>query len=91
MSLELTSAFLLLAVACLCAAWLLQSRGRTVALQAGTPDADEWRSAALRHFHEHRDLQTTVAQVLATSGAVSGQARTQLLVAIGAPRVDTLL
>jgi hypothetical protein len=91
MSLELTSAFLLLAVACLCAAWLIQARARTVTLPTSTPDAEEWRSAALRHFHEHRNLETTVVQVLATSGAVSGQARTQLLVALGAPRVDTLL
>ncbi|HWJ66998.1 MAG TPA: hypothetical protein VNT31_10000 [Nocardioides sp.] len=97
MPIELTAAVLLVALAFLCAGWVARSgdavpmpgMGPTIGdgVPAG-PAADEWRSAALRHFHEHQDLQRSVAQALATPGAVSGRARGELLVALGAPRVD---
>lgn len=88
MPFELTSAFLLLVLACFCAVSLT----RTVSAPAANVGADveEWRSAALEHFHQHKDLERTVAQVLATPGAVSGRARTELIAAVGL-RVDTFV
>lgn len=83
MSLELTTAALLTTVALLCATWLVRSR------PVGAADADEWRSAAMRHFQEHRDLEQVVADVLATPGAVRGPGRAELFVALGGTRVDT--
>ncbi|GAA1539745.1 hypothetical protein [Nocardioides humi] len=88
MPLELTAAALLLALALLCAGWLARSRGAADPMPGRGPDIEEWRSAALRHFQEHRDLERTVAAALATPGAVRGPARTELLVALGASRVD---
>ncbi|WP_182379166.1 hypothetical protein [Nocardioides sp. WS12] len=85
MPFELTSAFLLMVLACFCAVSLLRSGPR---VQAAGPDVEEWRSAALEHFHQHKDLERTVAQVLATPGAVSGRARSELVAAVGL-RVDT--
>jgi hypothetical protein len=84
MPMELTTAVLLVAFALLCAGWLVRSP-RTAS--AG-PDAAEWRGAALRHFSEHRDLQRSVAEALSTPGAVTGAARRDLMVALGAPQVD---
>ncbi|MCX6399676.1 MAG: hypothetical protein NTX33_07090 [Propionibacteriales bacterium] len=85
MPFELTSAFLLMVLACFCAVSL--TRGSAPAASVGA-DVEEWRSAALEHFHQHKDLERTVAQVLATPGAVSGRARTELIAAVGL-RVDT--
>ncbi|MBM0127982.1 hypothetical protein [Pimelobacter simplex] len=87
MSMELTTAALLMAFALLCAGWLARSRGAGSMPGMG-PDIEEWRSAALRHFQEHRDLERAVAEVLATPGAVRGPGRTELFVALGARRVD---
>lgn len=86
MPFELTSAFLLMVLACFCAVSLMRPGARTA--QTVGADVDEWRSAALEHFHQHKDLERTVAQVLATPGAVSGRARRELTAAVGL-RVDT--
>ncbi|KRC52683.1 MULTISPECIES: hypothetical protein [unclassified Nocardioides] len=90
MSIELTSAALLALVAFFCAAWVARSHDvvEVLPLAANVPSTDEWRSAALRHFHEHKDLQRSVAEALSTPGAVTGEARRELMVALGAPRVD---
>ncbi|MEV5003503.1 hypothetical protein [Nocardioides sp. LML1-1-1.1] len=90
MPIELTSAALLVAVAFLCVAFLARGREQVVVLPAAAPSADEWRSAALHHFHEHKDLRRSVAEALSTPGAVSGEARRELMVALGAPRVDVM-
>ncbi len=90
MPIELTSAALLAVVAFLCAALLVPGRERAVVLPAGAPSTEEWRSAALRHFHEHKDLQRSVAEALSTPGAVTGETRRDLMVALGAPRVDVM-
>ncbi|WP_435769956.1 hypothetical protein [Nocardioides sp. SYSU DS0651] len=89
MSLELTTALLLVGLAIVCWACVLPSRPEPLPVEAG-PDVDAWRSAALRHFQEHRELQSTVVEALSTPGAVSGEARRELLVALGAPRVDVV-
>lgn len=91
MSIELLAAALLVVVAFVCAGSL--ARGRDVialAAPAGPASADEWRSAALHHFHEHKDLRRSVAEALSTPGAVTGEARRELMVALGAPRVDVM-
>ena len=95
MSIELLAAALLVVVAFVCAGSL--ARGRDVialapvpAGAAGPASVDEWRSAALHHFHEHKDLRRSVAEVLSTPGAVTGEARRDLMVALGAPRVDVM-
>ncbi|HWJ08897.1 MAG TPA: hypothetical protein VNS46_05940 [Nocardioides sp.] len=94
MSIELLAAALLVVVAFVCAGSL--ARGRDVAAvlpSAAAPapaSADEWRSAALHHFHEHKDLRRSVAEALSTPGAVTGEARRELMVALGAPRVDVM-
>lgn len=95
MSIELLAAALLVVVAFVCAGSL--ARGRDVIELAPGPEApggaasaDEWRSAALRHFHEHKDLRRSVAEALSTPGAVTGEARRDLMVALGAPRVDVM-
>lgn len=95
MSIELLAAALLVVVAFVCAGSL--ARGRDV-IELAAPDApaapasaDEWRSAALHHFHEHKDLRRSVAEVLSTPGAVTGEARRDLMVALGAPRVDVMV
>ncbi|TQK72989.1 MULTISPECIES: hypothetical protein [unclassified Nocardioides] len=88
MSMELTTAALLMAFALLCAGWLARSRGAAASMPGMGPDIEEWRSAAMRHFQEHRDLERAVAEVLATPGAVRGPGRTELFVALGASRVD---
>ncbi|KRA30903.1 MULTISPECIES: hypothetical protein [unclassified Nocardioides] len=85
MPFELTSAFLLMVLACFCAVSLMRPAAR---VQVAGPDVEEWRSAALEHFHQHKVLERTVAEVLATPGAVSGRARTELTAAVGL-RVDT--
>ncbi len=90
MPIELTSAALLVAVAFLCAGLLARGREQVAVLPGGAPSTEEWRSAALRHFHEHKDLQRSVAEVLSTPGAVTGEARRDLMVALGAPRVDVM-
>lgn len=89
MPFELTSAFMLLIVASLCGLWLSRPGPTVVTATVVTPDAEEWRTAALEHFHQHRDLERSVAQALATPGAVSGRARVELLSAVGLTRVDT--
>ncbi|MCR1783870.1 hypothetical protein KVF89_15120 [Nocardioides carbamazepini] len=89
MPLELTTAVLLLAFAVLCAGWLARARGAVASMPGMGPDIEEWRSAALRHFQEHRNLERTVAEALAAPGAIRGPARTELLIALGARRVDT--
>lgn len=89
MPFELTSAFVLLVIACTCGLWLLRPGAAAPSAMVTGPDVDEWRSAALQHFHQHKDLERTVAQALATPGAVSGRARTELLAAVGLTRVDT--
>ncbi len=95
MSIELLAAALLVVVAVVCAGSL--ARGRDVielaavpAVPGGAASADEWRSAALHHFHEHKDLRRSVAEALSTPGAVTGEARRDLMVALGAPRVDVM-
>lgn len=94
MSIELLAAALLVVVAVVCAGSL--ARGRDViplaapAGPAGPASVEEWRSAALHHFHEHKGLQRSVAEVLSTPGAVTGEARRDLMVALGAPRVDVM-
>lgn len=95
MSIELLAAALLVVVAFVCAGSL--ARGRDVIALAPVPNgsggpasAEEWRSAALRHFHEHKDLRRSVAEALSTPGAVTGEARRDLMVALGAPRVDVM-
>lgn len=92
MSIELLAAALLVVVAFVCAGSL--ARGRDVIelapVPAGPASADEWRSAALHHFHEHKDLRRSVAEALSTPGAVTGEARRDLMVALGAPRVDVM-
>ncbi len=98
MPMELTTAVLMTAVALLCGAWLVRTLGERdesgvlvsmpVMGPAIEPDIEEWRGAALRHFHEHKDLQRSVVEALSTPGAVTGAARRELLVALGAPRVD---
>lgn len=92
MSIELLAAALLVVVAFVCAGSL--ARGRDVIelapVPSGPASADEWRSAALHHFHEHKDLRRSVAEVLSTPGAVTGEARRDLMAALGAPRVDVM-
>ncbi len=88
MPLEITAALVLLAFALLCAAWLTRAAGARRDAATEAAEAGEWREAALRHFHEHRDLQRSVAAVLATHGAVRGPARAELVAALGAPRFD---
>lgn len=92
MSIELTSAALLGLVAFFCAAWVVRSHDGVdvIPLAAAPASADEWRSAALHHFHEHKDLRRSVAAALSTPGAVTGEARRDLMVALGAPRVDVM-
>lgn len=91
MPIELTTAVLLAGFALLCGAWITRTRvavdGRESMPVMG-PDIEEWRGAALRHFHEHKVLQRSVAEALSTPGAVTGEARRELLIALGAPRVD---
>lgn len=92
MSIELTTAALLALVALLCAAWVARTAHTVDVLPtAALPSPEEWRSAALHHFHEHKDLRRSVAEVLSTPGAVSGEARRELMVALGAPRVDVMV
>lgn len=92
MSIELLAAVLLVVVALVCAGSL--ARGHDVIepapVPAGPASADEWRSAALHHFHEHKDLRRSVAEALSIPGAVTGEARRDLMVALGAPRVDVM-
>lgn len=96
MPMELTTAVLLAALALLCGSWLVRTLGERdevpvsmpVMGPAIEPDVEEWRGAALRHFHEHKDLQRSVVEALSTPGAVTGAARRELLLALGAPRVD---
>jgi hypothetical protein len=91
MSIELLAAALLVVVAFVCAGSLARGRETEVVPLAATPaSADEWRSAALHHFHEHKDLRRSVAEALSTPGAVTGEARRELMVALGAPRVDVM-
>ena len=95
---EITTALALVALALCCVAWLARSRAAVASAPVTTafraPDAEEWRSAALRHFHEHKELSRSVARALSTPGAVSGPARTDLVVALESAtdrrlRVDT--
>lgn len=88
MPIELTTAVLLAGLALLCGAWLARTRGALDSMPVMGPDIEEWRAAALHHFQEHKGLQTSVAEALATPGAVTGAARRELLIALGAPRVD---
>lgn len=96
MNFELTSALLAVTVAGLCALWLMRPSAAPAVIDGPAPvgaSADEWRQAALRHFHEHRDLQRSVVVALATPGAVSGIARYDLSDALGhdvaeRPKVD---
>lgn len=98
MSIELLAAALLVVVAFVCAGSLARGRDVIALAAPGASDApavpasaDEWRSAALHHFHEHKDLRRSVAEVLSTPGAVTGEARRDLMVALGAPRVDVMV
>lgn len=94
MSIELLAAALLVVVAFVCAGSLARGRDSVdvipLAAPGGAASADEWRSAALHHFHEHKDLRRSVAEALSTPGAVTGEARRDLMVALGAPRVDVM-
>ena len=89
MSMELTTAALLMMFALVCAGWVVNTRNTATSMPGMGPNIDEWRSAALRHFQEHRELEQTVADVLATPGAVRGPGRAELFVALGGTRVDT--
>ncbi len=94
MSIELLAAALLVVVALACAGSLARGRDSAdvipLAAPGGPAGAEEWRSAALHHFHEHKDLRRSVAEALSTPGAVTGEARRELMVALGAPRVDVM-
>ncbi len=89
MSLELTTAALLMVIALVCAGFVARTRVGAVSMPGMGPDIDEWRSAALRHFQEHRDLERSVAEALSIPGGIRGEARTELFVALGGSRVDT--
>ncbi|KRB80167.1 hypothetical protein ASE01_01320 [Nocardioides sp. Root190] len=92
MPIELTTAVLLAAVALLCGAWIARTHDTLDSMPVVGPDMgpaiEEWRAAALHHFHEHKGLQTSVVEALATPGAITGAARRELMMALGAPRVD---
>ncbi|NHA00690.1 hypothetical protein G5V59_13565 [Nocardioides sp. W3-2-3] len=71
-------------------AFLARGTDQVVVLPATVASAEEWRSAALHHFQEHKDLRRSVAEALSTPGAVTGEARRESMVALGAPRVDVM-
>ncbi|TWH01977.1 hypothetical protein L615_001400000400 [Nocardioides sp. J9] len=90
MPIELTTAVLLTGFALLCGAFVLRTPVVVDPMPEMGPDIEEWRSAALHHFHEAKDLRRSVAEALSTPGAVTGEARRDLMVALGAPRVDVM-